>query len=86
MEEEVSAMGTIREGFLEEVVFAFKEWGEFPPFELGGRESLQQRQLQRANSWRPETAGHVWEFGGPPLPRKVIRFMERPFLTRGWRP
>ena len=45
------AIGIIGEGSLEEVAFALrvKEWRTFPPFELQGRETLQQRQLQ----WAP---------------------------------
>lgn len=47
VEEEVMAMGAIRGGSLEEVAFSLelKGWGECLPFDLGGRETLQQRQL-----------------------------------------
>lgn len=42
MEEETMAIGAIRGGFLGEEAFSpeLKEWGRFPPFELGGKETL----------------------------------------------
>lgn len=45
------AIGIIREVSLEEAAFVLrlKEWRKFPPFELRGRETLRQRQLQ----WAP---------------------------------
>lgn len=72
VEEEVMATGAIRGGSPEEVAFSLelKEWGEFPPFELRGRETLQQRQLHWIKSWGWEILGQVWEFGGLGWPRK----------------
>lgn len=65
-------IGAVRGGSLEEVAFSLglKEWGEFPPFELGGKETLQQRQQPWAKSWRQEITGCGWEFGCLGLPRK----------------